>query len=53
MARHRPRWTCIRCRRRRVPGPGLFCFACSRIDPRLPPLDEPPRPRPAAKAGDA
>jgi hypothetical protein len=51
MGRHRPRCTCIRCRRRRVPGPGLFCYVCSRTDPRLPPRDEPPLPRPGTKTG--
>lgn len=55
MGRHRRRYVCPRCRKRKVPHPNALCYGCSEVDPRLPRLDrdEPRRPGQAAKPGGA
>jgi hypothetical protein len=52
MGKHRLRYVCVVCRRRRVPTKHALCYSCEKNDYRLPPLEELPRfPRPAAREG--
>ena len=49
MGRHRPKWLCVVCNRRRVPERGAACYGCAQRLPGLPPLERPTDPRPTAK----
>jgi hypothetical protein len=51
--RHRPKWTCIACGRRRVPAKGAICYDCRGWVPGAPADDDDDeRPtRPVAGAG--
>lgn len=45
MGKHRPKWLCTVCLKRRVPERGAVCYGCSRTLPNLPSHDDRSTPR--------